>query len=53
MRQEPDGVLQREVERLGTELDDVRHRLAEAEERLDFAERLLTRQRQSTLGPGE
>ncbi len=35
-----------EIEELGArvtaEMDDVRHRLAEVEERLDFAERLLT-----------
>jgi hypothetical protein len=35
-----------EIEELGTrvstEVDDLRHRLAEVEERLDFAERLLT-----------
>jgi hypothetical protein len=35
-----------EIEEVGgqltAELDDVRHRLAEVEERLDFAERLLT-----------
>ena len=36
-----------EVEaRLG-ELDDLRKRLAEVEERLDFAERLLTKQREA------
>ena len=36
-----------EVEaRLG-ELDDMRKRLAEVEERLDFAERLLTKQRET------
>jgi len=36
-----------EVEaRLG-ELDDMRKRLAEVEERLDFAERLLTKQREA------
>ena len=28
--------------RVTTEMDDLRHRLAEMEERLDFAERLLT-----------
>jgi Na+/glutamate symporter len=28
--------------RVTTEMDDLRHRLAEVEERLDFAERLLT-----------
>jgi hypothetical protein len=34
------------------ELDEVRERLAAAEERLDFAERLLTRQRDRAL-PGD
>ena len=29
-------------ERVTAEMDDLRHRLAEVEERLDFAERLLT-----------
>jgi hypothetical protein len=37
---------QGEIEELGSrvtaEMDDLRHRLAEVEERLDFAERLLT-----------
>lgn len=42
-----------QVERLVGELDEVKHRLAEAEERLDFTERMLSRQRQqSTIAPG-
>ena len=42
-----------EVGRLHSELDEMKQRLAEAEERLDFAERLLARQRQESLGPGK
>lgn len=34
------------------ELDEVKHRLGEVEERLDFAERLLARQREDRVGPG-
>jgi hypothetical protein len=30
--------------RVSVEMDELRHRLAEAEERLDFAERLLTQE---------
>lgn len=51
---EPDHGLVRELDRMSAELDDVRHRLAESEERLDFAERLLAKQRQKpALEPGE
>jgi hypothetical protein len=35
-----------ESERLAVEVDELRHRLAEVEERLDFAERLLAKERQ-------
>jgi len=36
-----------EVQRRLGELDDLRNRLGELEERLDFAERLLTKQREA------
>ena len=38
--------------RLGAEVDDLRTRLAEVEERLDFAERLLARGAQADQIPG-
>jgi hypothetical protein len=38
--------------RLGAEVDDLRRRLAEAEERLDFAERLLSSSREADQLPG-
>jgi hypothetical protein len=45
-----------EIEELGTlmtnEVDDLRHRLAEIEERLDFAERLLTQDAPANQLPG-
>jgi hypothetical protein len=45
-----------EMEELGTrvsaEIDDVRRRLAEIEERLDFAERLLTQNAPANQLPG-
>jgi hypothetical protein len=45
-----------EIEELGTrvtaEMDDLRHRLAEVEERLDFAERLLTNHGPANQLPG-
>ena len=34
------------------ELDDLRHQLAEVQERLDFAERVLARERQAPALPG-
>jgi hypothetical protein len=44
------------IEELGTrvtaELDELRHRLAEVEERLDFAERLLTHDAPANQLPG-
>ena len=41
-----------DVERRLAELDDVKQRLGELEERVDFTERLLTKQRESErLGP--
>ena len=36
-----------ESERLAAEVDELRHRLTEVEERLDFAERLLAKERQA------
>jgi hypothetical protein len=40
-------------DRLSAEIEDVRHRLAELEERQDFTERLLAQQRERTaLRPG-
>jgi hypothetical protein len=42
-----------EIQQLQSELEDVKQRLGEAEERLDFTERLLAQQRQqSSLHPG-
>lgn len=35
-----------EAERLAAEVEELRHRLGEVEERLDFTERLLARERQ-------
>jgi hypothetical protein len=35
-----------EAERLAAEVEELRHRLGEFEERLDFTERLLARERQ-------
>ncbi len=40
-----DEVLQAEVEQLREGLEEVRHQLAETQERLDFTERLLAQQR--------
>jgi hypothetical protein len=39
--------------RVATEVDELRHRLAEVEERLDFAERLLTHDAPANQLPGE
>lgn len=36
-----------ESERLAAEVDELRHRLTEVEERLDFTERLLAKERQA------
>ncbi|MBI2074118.1 MAG: hypothetical protein HYW06_11740 [Gemmatimonadetes bacterium] len=42
-----------DVERMSGELEELRHRLAELEERQDFAERLLAQQRdRAVLGRG-
>lgn len=54
-RAEPDegGVeIERVNERITTEVDDLRARLADVEERLDFAERLLARGGQADQIPG-
>jgi hypothetical protein len=40
---EADPRLREDVEALRVEVDDLRHQLAESQERLDFAERLLAR----------
>jgi hypothetical protein len=51
-----DGALRAEVEqlqqRLG-EVDHLHHRVAELEERIDFAERMLARPGASPVSPGE
>lgn len=41
------GTAAAEAERLATEVDELRQRLTEVEERLDFTERLLAKERQS------
>jgi hypothetical protein len=41
------GMPAAEVDALRAELDEMHRRLAEAEERLDFTERLLTKQREA------
>jgi hypothetical protein len=41
----------REVQELRGEVDELRHQLGEVQERLDFAERLLAKQRERAL-PG-
>lgn len=48
---EADGALKGEIEKLGSEVDDLRHRIAETEERLDFAERVLAKQKQQPALP--
>ena len=54
-RAEPDedaAEIERVNERITTEVDDLRARLADVEERLDFAERLLARGGQVDQIPG-
>ncbi len=54
-RTEPDenaAEIERVNERITTEVDDLRARLADVEERLDFAERLLARGGQVDQIPG-
>jgi hypothetical protein len=42
-----------DADRVLSELDDLRHRLTELEERVDFSERLLARGRETgRVGPG-
>jgi hypothetical protein len=41
-----EGVGAMEAERLAAEVEELRHRLGEVEERLDFTERLLAKERQ-------
>ncbi len=51
-----DPALEDEVARLRQRLADLEgaeERLAELEERLDFAERMLTQAREARIGPGE
>jgi hypothetical protein len=50
-RAEP-GEAHAEIERMTAEVDDLRGRLAEVEERLDFAERLLARGGHADQLPG-
>jgi Tfp pilus assembly protein PilO len=54
-RPQPDEI-RAEVEKLGeqviAEMDELRHQLAEVEERLDFAERLLTHDAPANQLPG-
>ena len=45
------GVDNREVRELRGEVDALRHELTEVQERLDFAERLLARQREAERLP--
>lgn len=49
LRRGPD---ERDLQDLRAELDELRHQLAEVQERLDFAERLLARERQAPALPG-
>ena len=49
---EPDEELRTEVTYLREQVEDVQRQLGEAQERLDFAERILSRQKQAQL-PGE
>lgn len=42
---------EQEMERLNAEMDDLRHRLTEAEERLDFTERVLAKSREGERIP--
>jgi hypothetical protein len=49
-----DQALKDEVEHLQSSVEELRHRLAETEERLDFAERLLAQQKAAPpLRPGD
>ncbi|MBI4501616.1 MAG: hypothetical protein HY700_10675 [Gemmatimonadetes bacterium] len=47
-----DPLIAGQIDQLHHELEEVKQRLAEAEERLDFTERLLAQQRQTALGQG-
>lgn len=46
----PDAALTADLDRTQIELEDVKHRLAEMEERQDFAERLLAAHREPAHG---
>ena len=48
---EADHAVTAEIERLNGQVDDLRLRLDETEERLDFAERLLAKQKQQPALP--
>ena len=48
-----EGDVAAETEALQADVEELRHRLGEVEERLDFTERLLSRQKDSNLLPGE
>lgn len=48
---ETDHVVSAEIERLSGQVDDLRLRLGETEERLDFAERMLAKQKQQPALP--
>ena len=48
---EPDSAVTAEIERLSSQVDDLRLRLGETEERLDFAERMLAKQKQQPALP--
>jgi len=47
----PEGVGSQETEALHAEIDELRYRLAEVEERLDFSERMLARHREPEALP--
>jgi hypothetical protein len=49
---EPEAEIEHLSERMTAEVDSLRSRLAEVEERLDFAERLLTSREQADQLPG-
>jgi hypothetical protein len=47
-----DGDVLAETEALHADMDELRHRLGEVEERLDFTERLLAQQKEQNALPG-
>jgi hypothetical protein len=48
-----EGDVMAETEALQADVDELRHRLGEVEERLDFTERMLARQKDTKALPGE